>query len=503
MLTFFPKPYPDELLYSIIARYHVWSGNDNMSDSMEQLFGYRSERATLWIPKHIIRLAEKTREFGLNYETLLYEHTIFPLITCFLNKASFDHILSTVINEHQKENSICINYYDIYPRFMRYCPHCIIDDRDEYGEAYWHRKHQSYGIGMCDKHKCRLKDSAIEVLDSRNNRYVALELLDGITYNLDQEDISNYKIEMQIACDIDYIYKNYEFIRNLIWEKRTSIYEASIALLYRRDMATKKGYVNQIKLRQEFQDMYANIRLSKLVADLKGDQNWLIDLCRKARTTAIPIRFILFADFLAGSMESFMMIINQQEQFIDRTKNVFQPPKGYEDKLEVYRRRWIDAWDKNPNGSRSDLGKADHGAMKWLKKYDNEWYLNNSPQIKKFEGTIVFKDWDKIDNELESMVDDAVYRIKSLTGKPERITKINIVRYMGQKYLHDKYKLIPRTVNKIKQNVESTSDYQLRRIEWAKSELEKEGKPAIPWIILSKAGISYEYRNKCRQLLNS
>ncbi len=253
MLLFFPKPYPDELLYSIIARYHVWSGNSEMADTMEQLFDNRHIGTTLWVPKHIKRLAEKTKKFGLNYETLLYEHTIFPLITCFLNKTTFDQTLLTVINESQKENSLCVYKHNLYPRFLRYCPHCIIDDRNEYGEAYWHRKHQSYGIEMCDRHRCRLQDSDLEVLDNRDNRYIALELLNGITNTLDQEDISDCSIEMQIAYDVDYIYKNYELVRNLIWEKHTSIKEAAIDLLYRRNVANIRGVVNVNKLKQDFQ----------------------------------------------------------------------------------------------------------------------------------------------------------------------------------------------------------------------------------------------------------
>lgn len=54
---------------------------------------------------------------------------------------------------------------------------------------------------------------------------------------------------------------------------------------------------------------------------------------------------------------------------------------------------------------------------------------------------------------------------------------------------------------KIEQYVESTNNYRLRRIEWAKIELEKEGKSASPNIILRKAGIRTEVRNKFRQLL--
>jgi hypothetical protein len=55
---------------------------------------------------------------------------------------------------------------------------------------------------------------------------------------------------------------------------------------------------------------------------------------------------------------------------------------------------------------------------------------------------------------------------------------------------------------KIEQCIESTYDYQLRKIVWAKSELEKEGKPSVPWIVLRKAGITRDM-NKFRHLFIS
>ncbi|MBE5967940.1 MAG: hypothetical protein E7255_13415 [Lachnospiraceae bacterium] len=503
MLTFFPKPYPDELLYSIIARYHIWSGNDSYSDTMEQLFDYRLERFTILIPKHLPRLAEKTSEFGLDYETLLYQHTMFPLATCFFSKSSFDNILENTKNIDQNEKSYSLCNQNLIPKYLRYCPFCIRDDRDNFGEAYWHRKHQSYGVEMCDKHKCRLVISGIEAKERRGNRYIALETLGDQTDTFDLEDKSEYKVEMQIAYDIDYIYKNYKFIRNLMWKKNNLIKEATIALLFERDLATKKGFVRKSKLRQEFQSRYNSLELKQLMEllDQNPRLNWLTNLCN-GQNTVVPIRFILFADFLAGSMEHFVSIINEQEPFIDRKKETYRTPIEYEKKLVLYRRRWLDAWNRNPNSCRHDLIKSDKAAYTWLYRYDNEWLLNNSPQLKKPNGRIATIDWTQIDQEFESMVDDAVYHIMNLAGKPVRVNRSSISHYLQKSdYIAANYKKLPNTIHKIEQYTESLDNYLLRKIEWVRSELEKEGKPATPYIILNKAGISYKDFKEFRHLI--
>lgn len=41
MLTFFPTPYPDEILYSTFARYHMRSANSSIKDTLDDLFGKR------------------------------------------------------------------------------------------------------------------------------------------------------------------------------------------------------------------------------------------------------------------------------------------------------------------------------------------------------------------------------------------------------------------------------------------------------------------------------
>jgi hypothetical protein len=36
MLSFFPTPYPDEILYSVFARYHARSGNIKPDETMKR-----------------------------------------------------------------------------------------------------------------------------------------------------------------------------------------------------------------------------------------------------------------------------------------------------------------------------------------------------------------------------------------------------------------------------------------------------------------------------------
>lgn len=82
MLTFFTNPYPDELMYSAIARYHFYSGNLDCKDTLEELFQSRSVIPSVENGSHFVILAE---QLGSNYpvETILANHTIYPYYAMF------------------------------------------------------------------------------------------------------------------------------------------------------------------------------------------------------------------------------------------------------------------------------------------------------------------------------------------------------------------------------------------------------------------------------------
>ena len=67
MITFFPVPYEDEVLYSVLARYHVRSGNISYKATMRDLFGATSVTAVMDLPSNIHNLVNN---MPLNSETV-------------------------------------------------------------------------------------------------------------------------------------------------------------------------------------------------------------------------------------------------------------------------------------------------------------------------------------------------------------------------------------------------------------------------------------------------
>ena len=55
MISYFPTPYENELLYSLIARYHYHSGHQSKRETLLKLFGH-SRRFDVIFLKELIQL---------------------------------------------------------------------------------------------------------------------------------------------------------------------------------------------------------------------------------------------------------------------------------------------------------------------------------------------------------------------------------------------------------------------------------------------------------------
>lgn len=59
MLPYFPASYPDELLYSVLARFHRHTCSVSPKRTMDDLFGNRDARATVDLPGHLGSLSRR------------------------------------------------------------------------------------------------------------------------------------------------------------------------------------------------------------------------------------------------------------------------------------------------------------------------------------------------------------------------------------------------------------------------------------------------------------
>lgn len=153
--------YEDELCYSVFGRFFVRSGYLSYRSVAEDLFVNSKARANMELCNLLTDDAQK--QIG-SMESFILEHSMFNYYRAFLppdkQAAVWDRAMAMDIK--QLSNSLPLAKSK-YTRYLRYCTECVKENRLQYGETYWHRAHQLYGISACCKHGCKLTDSAIEI----------------------------------------------------------------------------------------------------------------------------------------------------------------------------------------------------------------------------------------------------------------------------------------------------------------------------------------------------
>lgn len=178
-LAFFLSGYPNEPLYSIVARYHDALGYESYQNTTLDLFGRRSVSARVDLPQHIEALSTRLPWSGWSPPEVMEKHTAYAyyanfiadwqrkrlyLTMCSSGAASPDAALGTMAQNIKS------------PSYMRFCPECVRTDREAFGEAHWHRTHQLMGVLVCSTHGVYLKEStAGRRLQRSRNAFVSLE----------------------------------------------------------------------------------------------------------------------------------------------------------------------------------------------------------------------------------------------------------------------------------------------------------------------------------------
>lgn len=304
MLSFFTDPYLDELLYSAFARYHFYSGNIDLKDTLTELFGKNSVIPSFEIGNYLQYLCSKlSKEY--TPEGLIKEHTLFPFYSPFLPDDRKAEIIKDIIwaDGQGVYTKIGIVAGAICKKdAIYYCSVCAKDDIERFGEPYIHREHQLQGVKVCPHHGRYLKKYTIKPQDRSRIEYIRLEeaMLDLSDIYLYQE--KHFDKLLQIAQAAYYLLTN-----DLSNISKTDILCRYKNLLYEKELVTSNLRVRQEELHDLVINHYGVELLDILESgiDRNDEYNWLRVATRDVARTVHPLRHILLILFLVGDMDTF------------------------------------------------------------------------------------------------------------------------------------------------------------------------------------------------------
>ena len=175
MIGFFPTLYPDELWYSAIARFYIHSGIAYWSDALALLFPNHTSYPKVGdlMPNETMHQIVKQLPYDvLNLRMLALGHSLFSFRMRFIPLKQKKRYLEQFCAGENIQPALLSLTKKLQEHPLRYCPLCVQEDRDRFGEAFWHTEHQIWLMPLCAKHLCRLQSA-----DQKNSMPLSRQLV--------------------------------------------------------------------------------------------------------------------------------------------------------------------------------------------------------------------------------------------------------------------------------------------------------------------------------------
>ena len=593
MIGFFPTPYPDELLYSVCARYGKRANYPNKQRAIKELFGRKGLSAVVDFPNRLEKLLNALPSNNFTADEIISKNTLFPFYEPFLNSEKVEQIRGEMrfSEDNHIRMRVAVNIPQVkFPEYLRFCPLCVEDDRTTYGETFWHRVHQLAGVLVCRRHNCFLQNSVVRWdRESAAVFYCAEESLNMQPPRF----LCNENSEHQLFV---YLAKNAEWLldQESLCLDEGALRERYYNLLLERGFAYYNGKIRSNKLFGAFNEHYGPQTLEKLGCTIRSARKgWLANFTNKQRANIInhPLRHLLVMNFLNLTAKDYFTAFVEYEPFgkgnypcLNRAANhygqlliphcrvfdnqsknkktakrplgvfscscgftyqrigpdksmedrsrydlVREYGKVWEDKLEQlwsdvsisvgeiarrlqvtnmlvvrhairldlpmnkpntrtaegysryrnpnksfsqmkkqYRQDWKKVIKENSDLTRKELSGKESFLYMWLKKNDYEWIENHLPKVKKVSREEDYFDWQKIDNDISSDVEQICQDILASTNPLIRVCVTEIIRRNGNKcWIEKRNKKLLKTAEIINRYSESFESFMLRKIKFA------------------------------------
>jgi hypothetical protein len=450
MIAYFPTPYPDELLYSQLARYYTKSGNMAYTFAAEELFASKTVRPDMDFINSYTPAAVQAITRNMPMEVVIEKHTMFPCYGRFLPKERRQKAFQSLV-------SMKGNYHNLLPipqsrdgkaRCLRYCPACAANDREQYGETYWHRVHQLIGIRICPIHRCYLMDSSMMITAKATP---SLKTAEEMMPQAESCIFADNEIGIRVA-----VYMAEVFQADVHMDSCVTVGEFLHSRMAYTKYRSVRGEQRNIALfHSDFTECYRDL-----------PQNWFTELWQiqkvltNDRTNFFEICLMaMFLGITADELVHMELPEKTQEQLFDE---------------EVYRLH--EQGLKYPAIAKAL--SAPYGIVKTIG--ERRYGTYHKPTKASLKSGAKPQDWNLIDENTLPLVKDAISQLKGDgTTRPKKVTA-----FVVEEILHLSSKKIslylPKCLAEIQRHKESQEQYWAREVVWAARYIE-DTSDALTW----------------------
>ena len=151
----------NELLKGYCERLYMINPYLTMGVLFEELFGERVLRIHPYVPSHINRIVGGLGGY-FKSQDLIEQHTLYNFYTAFQGQEVQEDIKQKMLIDNGNAYKIT-KYNEIpIPQYYRYCPLCVKEQLEQYGDFSWNRMHQI--SPTCTTHGVWMQESKFPVI---------------------------------------------------------------------------------------------------------------------------------------------------------------------------------------------------------------------------------------------------------------------------------------------------------------------------------------------------
>lgn len=362
----FPVPYPDELIYSLVARAGIRSAITSSKQLLDQVFGDRKVIATLDLPSHLSAISNLLANTGrFNVQQLIYEHTMFPIYAPFIDESIRSRALTCM--ESRSNGSVHLMLGVVAsivktPGNFRSCSLCAADQKQTFGENYWSRLWYLPSLPYCPIHGI-LNQSLTSYHDNRHT----FHLQDQVMFN---QSLNNGNKDKNLLHDL--AKKSQELLLSPC-QKSPSRYQWSKFYNHlAHDFGCGKG-TNQVSHEMIAERVINKVAIPELVVDFNKDTNWLRTIFRSHRKVFSYLQHLTVWSAFIPDM-TVTEIIKEVKKKEKITVNVIKTLKVESEFIEEKRTEWQNLISTTPI-KKARLLSGGGALYAWLYRNNSDWLL--------------------------------------------------------------------------------------------------------------------------------
>lgn len=293
---------PDETLFSLCSRQHLVMGNLDHATTSTAVLGLSEKFIKHDIPCGMAALEQTGFHYWGSSESILLHHTIFSVFVPFQTKIKIADAIRTIKGSRidslkYRLGLVSSGFGAEHP--LKACPHCMRDDENAHGIAYWHLTHQYPGVLICPRHQAWLMASTKSRRWSGRFEW-SLPTKDSLIEHVSSQELWSRPAFLTLANNVI----------DLASIGRVMSFEScAVAAAYRKAVLQKGG---SALLLDRIEPLRRYHLFESLPANEKSAESFVNQFMRPPRRSIHPLKHLVLIDCLFDDLDTFLDAYNAE-----------------------------------------------------------------------------------------------------------------------------------------------------------------------------------------------